>query len=172
MTTGYHRRIETILITLGNEWQKLRKIKKVYRGNQHPLSIVDPRSKRVMNYQPDVYYILRNNRKLIFEILDTELKRQDAIVADIICSFLAENVDGLIFVYPGPESYEDTILNPLGTIYRGLVHKGVDKSELPHVRKIGAYLVTRKEASKPLKLKAALAKDAEKGHWLKSRSVA
>ena len=94
MVTDYHRQIERVLITLGDEWVELRKIKKVYRGNQHPLSIVDSRSKYIMNYQPDVYYILRNNRKLIVEILDTEIAKQDAIAADVICSFLVENVDG------------------------------------------------------------------------------
>ena len=168
MVTEYHRQIENALITLGEEWKGLRKIKKVCSGGRHPLSIVDPRSKHVMNYQPDIYYILKNNRKLVFEVLDTEIEKQDAIVADVICSFLVENVDGLFFIYPEPSFHEKTILEALVTVYRGLVHKGVAESELPNFQKTGAYLVTRKEASKPLRLKNKLTQYANEDGWLRS----
>jgi hypothetical protein len=170
MATDYHRQIEHGLITLGDEWVKSRRIKKVSRGSQHPLSIVDSRSKYVMNYQPDVYYILRNNRKLIVEILDTEAGKQDAIAADVICSFLVENTDGLVFIYPEPSSNRETILEALVTIYKGLVSKGTVQSELP--RKNGAYLVTKREASQPNRLKNRLTQIADEYGWLKSSRIA
>jgi len=169
MVTDYHRQIEHGLITLGDEWIKLRKIKKVYRGSQHPLSIVDPKSKYVMNYQPDVYYILRNNRKLIIEILDSEIAKQDAIAADVICSYLVENVDGLIFIYPEPPSNREIILEALVTIYKGLISKSVIESELP--RKNGAYLVTKREASQSNRLKNKLTQYADGYGWLKSSRI-
>ena len=168
MVTNYHRQVENVLVELGNEWTRINKIRKVNRGNSSPLSIVDPRSKNVLNYQPDVYYILRNNRKLVFEILDSELEKQDGIVADVICSFLAENVDGLFFIYPGPESAEKTILEALKTIFKGLVNKGIEVSELPHYQKTGAYLVTKKEASNSTELSIKLKKYAAEDKWLKS----
>jgi hypothetical protein len=168
MVTDYHKQIEFALTTLGDEWENSRKIKKVYRGNKHPLSVVDTRSKLVMNYQPDVYYILKNNRKLIFEVLDTELEKQDAIVADVICSFLVENVDGLFFIYPGPTSYESVILAALKTVYAGLVSKGMAESELPNRKKIGVYLVTRKEAASSSKVEGKLTKYAEEDGWFRS----
>jgi hypothetical protein len=171
MVTGYHKQIEDALITLGEKWVGLRKIKKVCRGSQYPLSIVDPRSKYVMNYQPDVYYVLRNNRKLIFEVLDTEIEKQDAIVADVICSFLVENVDGLFFIYPEPASHKEIILEALVTVYKGLVRKGVVGSELPNFKKTGAYLVTRKEASRPSKLKEKLIKYASEDGWFRSLPI-
>jgi hypothetical protein len=146
----------------------LRKIKKVCRGSQYPLPIVDVWSKYVMNYQPDVYYVLRNNRKLIFEVLDTETEKQDAIVADVIRSFLVENVDGLFFMYPEPASHQKTILEALVTVYGGLVRKGIAVSELPNEKKISAYLVTREEAGRPLKLKATLTKYANEDGWFRS----
>lgn len=168
MVTDYHRQTENALTTQGNEWKTLGKIKKVCRGSEHPLSIVDPRSKHVMNYQPDVYYVLRNNKKLVFEVLDTELEKQDAIVADVICSFLVENVDGLFFLYPGPASGETTILEALVTVYRGLVRKGVVESELPNFKKTGAYLVTKKEAGSLVRMKNKLTKYANEDGWFKS----
>jgi hypothetical protein len=169
MVTDYHRQIERVLLTLGDEWIKSKKIKKACRGNQHPLSIVAPSSKHIMNYKPDVYYTLKNNRKLIIEILDTEIGKQDAIAADVICSFLVENVDGIIFIYPEPYANRETILEALVTIYKGLVFKGTVESELP--RKNGAYLITKREASQPNRLKNKLTQYADEYGWLKSRRI-
>lgn len=168
MVTGYHKQIESVLIALGNEWTNLRKIKKVCHGNENPLSIIDPRSKLVVNYQPDVYFILRNNRKLVFEVLDSEEEKQDIIIADVIRSFLVENVDGLFFIYPGSESVETRILESLITIYKGLVRKGVKESELPNYKKTGAYLVTREEAGSVSAIRDILTQYAKEDKWFKS----
>lgn len=168
MATKYHKKIENCLITLGNEWRSQKRIKKVYRGSEHPLSIVEPRSKRVVNYQPDVYFILRNNRKLIFEVLDSEGEKQDIIIADVIRSFLIENVDGLCFIHPGPESVETRILEALITIYKGLVRRGVDESELPNRKKTGPYLVTQEEANNAQELRDKLTQYADENKWFKS----
>lgn len=168
MATEYHKKIENCLITLGNEWKSQRRIKKVYHGSEHPLSIVEPRSKRVVNYQPDVYLILRNNKKLIFEVLDSEGDKQDIIIADVIRSFLVENVDGLCFIHPGPESVETRILEALITIYKGLVRRGMDESELPNRKKTGPYLVTQKEANNARELRDKLTQYADENKWVKS----
>lgn len=165
MTTEYHKKIEKSLIMLGDEWKNQKRIKKVYRGNKHPLSIVDPRSKLVINYQPDVYFILRNNKKLIFEVLDSEGKKQDIIIADIIRSFLVENVDALIFIHPGPAPVETTILEALAVVYKGLMDKGVSQSDLPNPKKTGPYLVTRKEAETTQKIKDKLTQYANENKW-------
>jgi len=168
MATEYHREIERCLITLGNEWKGQKKIKKVYRGSERPLSIVAPHSKRVVNYQPDVYFVLRNNKKLIFEVLDSEGEKQDIIIADVIRSFLVENVDGLFFIHPGPGSVENRILEALITIYKGLISKGVDESELPNWKKTGLYLVTKEEAHNAREMKDKLTRYADEDRWFKS----
>lgn len=165
MTTEYHRKIEDSLAILGNDWKNQKKVKKIYRGNERPLSIVDPRSKLVLNYQPDVYFILKNNKKLIFEVLDSEGKKQDIIIADIIRSFLIENVDALIFIHPGPGSIETTILEALKTIYKGLVYKGIPISELPNSKKTGPYLITKIEAKENHKIKLKLLRYANENKW-------
>lgn len=168
MATKYHNIVEKGLVDLGNRNIAQRRIKKVYRGNEKPLSIVDPRSKRVVNYKPDVYFILKNNKKLIFEVLDSEQEKQDIIIADVIRSFLIENVDGLFFIHPGSETAESTILEALITVYKGLVSKGVNQSELPNPRKIGAYLIREKEVDNVQVLAEKLAQYAHKDKWFKS----
>lgn len=165
MATEYHKKIEHALVMLGDDWKSEKKIKQVYRGSKRPLSIVDPRSKYVLNYQPDVYFILRNNKKLIFEVLDSEGKKQDIIVADVIRSFLVENVEALIFVHPGPESVVTTVFEALKTIYKGLVSKGVPQSELPNDKKTGPYLITRKEAKDARKVREKLIQYAAESKW-------
>jgi hypothetical protein len=166
MVKEYHKTVETLLLKLGEEWKSGRRIKHVYRGCQRPLSIVDPREKLVLNYQPDVYFILRNNKKLIFEVLESEAEKQDIIVADVIRSFLVENVEALIFIHPGPESVETAIIEALVTIYKGLVHKGVSPPELPIFKKMGPYLLTREEARDADKAKNKLIQYATEAKWL------
>ena len=167
MATRYHNNIESGLIRLGTESKTQRKIRRVYRGNVVPLSIVDSRTKHVVNYKPDVYYVLNNNKKLIFEVLDSEQEKQDIIIADVIRSVLVENVDGLFFIYPGPESIETTILEALITIYKGLVTKGVDQSVLPNPKKTGAYLIGRDEADNIQEIKDKLSMYAFEDKWFK-----
>lgn len=168
MATAYHKQVENALRTLGYEWKEQGKVRQVYRGCGTPLSIVDPRSKKVVNYQPDVYYLLRNNKKLIFEVLDTELHKQDAIIADVICSFLVELVDGLIFLHPGSKSDELLIIEAFTTIYRSLIRKGIQESDLPSLKKTGAYLITKREAANTQKIREKLTKYANEEHWFKT----
>lgn len=168
MVTKYHGQIEDTLFELGRDWVSKRRVRKSRKGNVHPLSIVDPRTKLVVNYQPDVYFILRNNRKLIFEVVDSEGEKQDVIIADVIRSFLVENVDGLFFIHPGPDRVEKAILEALITIYKGLVRKGIDEDELPNYRKTGAYLIRREVADDLNKLREILTGYAEEHKWFRS----
>lgn len=168
MVTKYHNNVENGLVELGRRSVSQRRIKKVCRGSVRPLSIVDSRSKYVVNYKPDVYFVLRNNKKLIFEVLDSELGKQDIIIADVIRSFLVENVDGLFFIYPGPESAEQTIFEALITVYMGLVSKGVDQLELPNPGKIGPYVIEEDVANNIQALAEKLNQYAQEEKWFKS----
>ena len=165
MVTKYHKKVEDGLLKLGEHLIRQRRVIKVHRGSVDPLSLVDPRTKSVLNYQPDVYFILRNNKKLIFEVLDSEGKKQDIVVADIIRSFLLENVEALIFIHPGPSTVENLILEALKTLYKGLVNKGIQQSDLPDPRKTGPYLVTKEEAKQTKDLDNKLAVYAQNNKW-------
>ena len=165
MVTKYHQNIEDTLVEFGTEWLKQKKVKRVHRGNLRPLSIVDSRSKFVINYQPDVYFILRNNKKLIFEVLDSESKKQDIIIADIIRSFLVENVEALIFIHPGPDDVEVRVLEALKTIYKALVDKGINTDELPNDKKTGPYKITKSRAGNSERIIEKLKQYADEAKW-------
>ncbi len=147
MVSKYHSTVEKGILLLGQEGIKQKKIKKVLRGNENPLSIVDHTTKYVVNYQPDVYFILRNNKKLIFEVLDSEEQKQDIIIADVIRSFLVENVEALLFIYSGSESDYKRIMEALVTISRSLIYKGVNADEIPFDK--SSTLLVRKERECP-----------------------
>jgi hypothetical protein len=165
MTTEYHKKIEESLIVLGSEWKEKKKIRDFYRGSKRAISLVSPHPKCVLNYKPDVYFILKNNKKLIFEVLASEGSKQDIIVADVIRSFLAENVDALIFIHPDPETIGTTILEALKTIYMGLVDKGVDPEKLPSNKKSWSYMITKDEAENVNKIKDILIQYATEDKW-------
>lgn len=142
MASRYHKTIEDALVRFGESSSKF----KVFRGNSHPLPIVDPRSKLVINYKPDVYYVRRiTNRRIIFEILETELKKQDIIVADVIRSCLVGNVERICFIFPSNRTDDIArVEEALYTIVRGLSRKGVPVEELP--TKLGSYPILSDEA--------------------------
>jgi hypothetical protein len=146
MVSVYHKNIQHALIFYGEELKKTGNLIDVYEGNKEPLSIVDPPTKLVVNYKPDVYFILKNKQKLIFEIPDSEENKQFSIIADIIRSILVENVDGLIFIYPGDSKTETRIFEAFKTMYKGLTKLGIPLSKLPKEKKTGPYSITRKEA--------------------------
>lgn len=155
MVNEYHKKIQKEVISFGKELVKEKKIRKVYEGNKKPLSLVDPKTKLVVNYKPDVYFICRNNKKKIIEILDSEEKKQDIIIADIIRSILVENVDSIIFIHSGDE--EKNILAALKTIYKGLTEDlGVKLEDLPNQQETGPYKITKKQAKNDVKLKEKL----------------
>ena len=80
----------------------------------------------------------------------------------------SNTIDGLFFIHPGPEAVETRILEALITIYKGLVSKGVDESELPNRKKTGPLLVTTREANNAWELKNKLTQYADEGKWFKS----
>lgn len=156
MVTSYHSLMEHGILLLGDELKRQRKVQKVFTGSQRPLSIVDHHTKHVINYKPDVYFILRNNKKLIFEVLDSEIEKQDIIIADVIRSFLIENVDAVIFIYSGNDDDERRIMEALVTIAKGLISKGITEDELPF-NKSGTIRIMKNTYDNPEEIMAYLA---------------
>jgi hypothetical protein len=157
MVTSYHSTVKKGIILLGNEWIRKGKVKKIFTGEERPLSLVNHQTKYVMNYKPDVYFILCNNKKLIFEILDSEEKKQDKIIADVIRSFLVENIEAMQFIYYGSDKDEKRIMEALVVISKCLVYKGVKIKDIPF-DKSGTILVKKKDATTPEKVKKILLK--------------
>ena len=158
MVTRYHSLMEKSILLFGNGLKEQKRIQKVFTGSQKPLSLVDHSTKFVVNYKPDVYFILRNNKKLIFEVLDSEKDKQDIIIADVIRSFLVENVEAIFFIYSGDKKDEKKIMEALVTISRGLISKGIDPKDIPF-EKSGPVMIDKKNYRTPEAVMNFLAKE-------------
>ena len=162
MVTKYHHNVQSALLQFGSN-QKT--VNKCLKGDSKPISIVEPKSKYVVNYQPDTYYLLKNRKKIIFEILESELKKQDIIIADVIRSCLVENVSLIIFIHPSKrKSDEARILEALYTVTKGIAYKGVPAEELP--RGGFVYLITRQDATNRRRLISKIEQFCKKDRWL------
>ncbi len=163
MVTKYHQSLEEGIVAFG---KTLKIVKKVCRGCQSPLSITEAASKKVINYKPDVYFILKNRYKLLFQVLESELKKQDTLIADVIRACLVENCKGIIFIHPS-ENKEDVtrILEALQVIVRGLHKKGIPIEELP--QKNNCYCINRKIANSSEEIIKLLSQYAKEERWFK-----
>ena len=162
MVTNYHKRIENAIVAFGKDTKQ---VKKVLRGNEHPLSLVDSFSKRVVNYKPDAYFLLKNRGKLIFQVLESELKKQDTLIADVVRACLVENCDGIIFIHPsGNKEDENRVLEALNIVIRGLNKKGLGE-DLPKTN--GCYRINRKDAKNKKTVVSLLTKLSKEDNWFK-----
>ena len=161
MTTTYHKLIEDALIRFGESSQKF----KACRGSSKPLPIVDPRSKLVITYKPDVYYEKKsNNKRINFEVLETELQKQDIIIADVIRSCLVENVERICFIYSSDKKKDSSrVEEALYTIVKGLSRKGVPAEELP--TKLSNYPILSDEAKDITSVVEIISRLSEEDKW-------
>jgi hypothetical protein len=161
MVTEFHSNIVKGIILLGQEWKNKKKVKKIFTGEERPLSLVEYDKKYVMNYKPDVYFVMRNNKKIIFEVLKSQKKQQDKITADVCCAFLLENIESILFIHSGNEKIEKTILESLKTVAKGMINKGVPIEEIPFGKgktKSGPVYVSEEDAKNPEEIKNVLMK--------------
>ena len=163
--SSYHKRIIDFLCKFGEE--KPNKYIKVLRGPKNPIHIVHPQAKRrkklPLQYEPDVYFIKKNKNKIIFEVLDSELKNTSEIIADVIQCCLCGNVDLLIFVIPTDN--EDTInriFDICEILADTLVNLGVDERMIPE---FAVYFILKSESKSYKKVKEILEELSKTDKW-------
>jgi hypothetical protein len=83
-------------------------------------------------YHPDVVFVTKVGKLHIFEILDSELRDVNLIIADILQACLSPNTSRVIFIVK-KEKDQDTVLDLAQTIVDNLISKGISKRELPSV---------------------------------------
>jgi len=163
--SSYHKRIIDFLYKFGEE--KPNKYIKVLRGPKNPIHIVHPQAKRrkklPLQYEPDVYFIKKNKNKIIFEVLDSELKNTSEIIADVIQCCLCSNVDLLIFIIPTDN--EDTInriFDICEILADTLVNLGVDERMIPE---FAVYFILKSESKSYKKVKEILEELSKTDKW-------
>ncbi len=164
--SSYHKKIIDFLCKFGEE--KPNKYIKVLRGPKNPIHIVHPQAKRrkmlPLQYEPDVYFIKRNKNKIVFEVLDSELKNTSEIIADIIQCCLCGNVDLLIFIIPTDNKEEEKkIFDIYDILADTLVNLGVDKRMIP--KDCAVYYILKNESRSYKKVKEILEELSKTDKW-------
>ncbi len=163
MVNKYHKSVEDAVVKFGKDHKS---VKKVFRGNENPIPIADSASKKMINYKPDAYFILKNRYKLLFQVLESELKKQDTIIADIVRACLVENCLGIIFLYPSNKQNDrDRVFEALYTVIRGLNKKGMPIEELP--QRNNCYYISRELASNQEEIIKLLSERCKEDGWFK-----
>lgn len=151
MPSDYHNNVEQGIIEFGKNYKTF---KRICTGGSNPIPINHPTQKKVpILYRPDVYFVTKSGGLFIFEILDSEMKDENLIIADILLASLAQNAKKIFLITPtikDDEKVQDLAL----TIIDNLTLKGASKKELPRV--MANLYILREEAQTPNDVKKML----------------
>lgn len=140
MVSIYHKNVEEGIMAFGKKYKRFQRI----CGSNVPIPINHPTKRmRPILYRPDVHFITKFGKKYIFEILDSELKDENLIIADIILACLSPNTSKVILIVP-TEKDQDKVLDLILPLIANLTDKGVPKKELPKV--VATSFITKSEA--------------------------
>jgi len=135
----YHKNVQEGIVRFGRSYKRFSKI---HSGNV-PIHIFHPYKRFVVLYHPDAQFITKHGKRYIFEILDSELKDQNLIIADVIQACLAPNTSKVFFIVPSEED-QDKVNDITMTIIARLRELGVSTKEIP--RTVGVFYILRNEA--------------------------
>ena len=138
MVSAYHQAVKNAIVRYGQNHGKVQRV----RQAGHLLHITHPTRALTIVYNPDVRFELRHSI-IVFEVLDTQTEAKT--IADIIRSFLAQNVTQVYFFVKNTQAEQDVsdlcdvILSKLADDFH------TKKSKLPTNAKV--VLITRVEAN-------------------------
>jgi len=160
----YHKRIKDFILNYGKDYPK--KYINSFLGSKNPILMHHPKKRKSysIQYEPDIYFIKsRNKNKIIFEVLDSELKNSAEIISDIIRCCLCPNTDFLFFIIPLEEDDEENRISDMFDILKDtLINLGVDKRLMPE---LGVYYILKKESISYKKVKKILDELAQQDKW-------
>lgn len=145
----YHRVVQDGIVLHGQRGR----FREVLRDNR-PIHINHPTTKRQILYRPDAIFVTKLGKKFVFEVLDDQLHDDNLIIANIIQSYISENVARILFVVP-TESDQDKVRDLALTIYSRLVDMGISKRSL---KSIGVMYILRSEAKTKERVAALVSK--------------
>jgi hypothetical protein len=151
MASKYHTNVQKGIMEFG---KKHGRFKEIY-GSSEPVLINHPKGKfRPLVYYPDVQFVTKHGKRIIFEILDSELAKEDFIIANVTLACLSANTSRIVFIVP-TERDQDKVERIATTIITNLARL-IPKSKF---RKDVRYAyVLKEEAESPEAVKNALDK--------------
>ena len=151
----YHKRIKEEIKKIAKNSDKYKKI-----GIEKKVPIPHQNLDLVFHYKPEAILITKRGKKNIFEVLDDQLRDHNLIIADIIQSYLVENVANVVFISKNKEGSKlaRKLCSVIGSI---LEEKGFFKKEIPEVF---VYTISYQEVQAG-KLQKLLKRYAKEDGW-------
>lgn len=151
----YHAHIKEEIKKIAENSDKYKKI-----GIEKKIPLPHPNQELVFHYKPEATLTTKLGKKCIFEVLDDQIKDPNLIIADIIQSYLTENVAKVVFISKNEEGSKLTLKlsRVIGAI---LQENGFFKKKIPHVF---VYTISYQEVQTG-KLQEILIKFAKKDGW-------
>lgn len=151
----FHREIKKEIKKIAEESGKYKKI-----NIEKKIPIPHPNQEIVFHYKPEACIITKLGKKSIFEVLDDQINDHNLIIADIIQSYLVENVAKVIFISKNDKGY--ILTRKLSKVIGAkLEENGFFKKEIPEVF---IYTISYEEV-KSGKLRNILRGFARKDGW-------
>lgn len=161
----YHRTVKQHIKRYGDGYNN--KYIESCLGSENPLHILHPQAKRKkilpVQYEPDVYFLDKHKRLIVFEVLESEAKHPSEVIADMIQSILQLSIKFLIFIIPiDDEKAVNRFFEMWIIITDTLVRFGMDRRRLP---KLAVYYILPHEAKSRTKIKNILKKLSRQDKW-------
>jgi len=142
-------------LAFGRKYKRFDKV----NGSNVPIHINHPTKRmRPILYHPDAHFVTKFGKRFIFEILDSELKDENLIIANILLACLSPNTLKVIFIVPREED-QDKVTDLVFTIVGNFSMKGIPKKELPKV--VATLYILESEASTPENVTEVLVNSAK-----------
>ena len=139
MSSEYHKLVQESIVDFGKRYDK--KIRKILQSG-HPLHINHPfkKNKEIL-YNPDVHFLLKNRKIIIFEVLDSQTL--DKTIADITRSILVTNATQVYFIVKTKE-----IKDKIVELYDVILSKFTDDFDIDEKRLLldaSAIIITEED---------------------------
>ncbi len=132
--------------------KEFKRFKEIY-GDNEPILINHPKGKFApLVYYPDAQFVTKHGKRIVFEILDSELRNENLIIADVILACLSTNTSRIIFIVP-TERDQDKVQRIAITIIANLASLGTKSKFRKEVR---FAFILKKESESPETVKKAL----------------
>jgi len=148
VVSSYHSAVQR---AIGRYGKSLRKVRRV-RGPGRPLHVNHPTKNKVLSYEPDVYFELKNRTVVVFEVLDSQ--SSDKTIADLVRSLLCLEVCKVFFIVPDDRARDE--VNRICDVVLSKIADDFEKRKCDLLLEPEVVIVTRDAASRPRDLAGVL----------------
>jgi len=143
MTSKYHINVQKGIVEFGKEFKRF---KEIY-GENRPILINHPRGRFApIRFFPDAQFVTKQGKRYLFEIMDSQLKNENLIIADVLLACLSANISKIVFIVP-TEQAQGKVQRVAATIVANLESLGIPKKKLP--KEVRFAFILKEEAKSP-----------------------